>query len=217
MKRVRLINLLLAPIIIVALFSGCSPAVNTQGNTSGNIANGGYAAAQGSWIYYSSKSEGKMYKEKKDGSEKTAVTNDSASDINVAGDWIYYKNNSDGGRIYKIKADGTGRTRLNDVNSNSINVSGEWIYYYAGGIIEGFKLYKMKLDGTGITKLSEDRIPLNSSFCVEGEWIYYTTGSTLSGSIYKMKTDGTGKTKINEDKSAYINIAGDWIYFSNNA
>ncbi len=111
MKRVKLINLLLAPIIIMALLSGCSPAVNTQGNTPGNIANGGYAAAQGSWIYYSSKSEGKMYKEKKDGSEKTAVTNDSASDINVIGDWIYYKNNSDSGSIYKIKADGTGKTK----------------------------------------------------------------------------------------------------------
>ena len=104
-------SLLIACAFAVTIFAGCNvnntnSNINTSGNTSGNINNIGIAAQQGDWIYYSNYNgvDGdKIYKIKTDGTGKIELTGDRAFYINVAGDWIYYTNNDDGGKIYKIK------------------------------------------------------------------------------------------------------------------
>lgn len=52
---------------------------------------------------------------------------------------------------------------------------------------------------------------------VQGNWIYYTNsvGAQSDGYLYKMRRDDTTKTKLNNDVSFYINVLGDWIYYSN--
>jgi hypothetical protein len=90
---------------------------NTVGNTPGNLANGGLAAQQGDWIYYSSysvDSDGtdnySLCKIRTDGTGKTKLSNiDSDNDINVVGDWIYYTNAS----FYKMHTDGTDNQKVN--------------------------------------------------------------------------------------------------------
>ncbi len=49
---------------------------------------------------------------------------------------------------------------------------------------------------------------------IQDEWIYYVN-DTDDYSIYKIRTDGSGRTKINDDNSRYLNVVGDWIYYSN--
>ena len=63
------------------------------------------------------------------------------------GDWIYYRNSSDGYKLYKVKTDGSGREKINDDSSWFINVVGDWIYYVNAD--DGYKLYKVKTDGSG--------------------------------------------------------------------
>jgi len=102
-----------------------APAVNTRGNSTGNITNGGYAAIQGDVIYYHNGGDnGKLYKIKTDGSGKQKLSDDKADYINVIGDWIYYiagrYSNEYGGQVYddntkmyRMKTDGTQRQLVN--------------------------------------------------------------------------------------------------------
>jgi len=48
-----------------------------------------------------------------------------------------------------------------------------------------------------------------------GDWIYYTTKSAENKGLFKIRTDGTDITKLSDDYSIYINVLGDWVYFSN--
>jgi hypothetical protein len=188
-----------------------STSVNKIGNTGGNIANGGEAALQGDWIYYSNENDsGKLYKINIDGTGKTKIFNDQVAFINVEGDWIYYTDYSDHARLCKIKTDGTEKTNLSDF-AMYLNVIDDWIYYSYNG------LYKIKTDGTGKTKLSSGLI---ADINVDDDWIYYcnaqeSSPTKRSGEIYKIKTDGTENTMISDDNAVSLNVVGDWIYYGN--
>ena len=125
------------------------------------------------------------------------------------GEWIFYRNTSDGNKLYKIRTDNTNQTQLNDDISSYINVVGDWIYYRNG--TDKGKIYKIRTDGTGRTKLNEDdSYYLN----VLGENIYYNNSSD-NGRLYKISCDGTIKKKLSGDNISDVNVVGDWIYFSN--
>ena len=169
------------------------------------------------WIYYANGSDNyKLYRIKTDGTSKTKVSDETMYSIHVIGDWIYYTDYSDSvdnsGKIYKMKTDGTGKTLVSDTISYSINFTGSWVYYGTGNA-----LFKIKTDGTGKIKLTEDTSYYNviGDINVSGEWIYYTEYSEYSGKLQKIKTDGTGKTLVNSGMSRYVNLVGDWLYYSN--
>ena len=85
--------------------------VNINGNTAGNLNNGGAVAQQEDWIYYSEIPNPGLYKVKTDGSEQTKLNDDVPMDLNVFGDWVYYNNYADGEPIsIKVKTDETERT-----------------------------------------------------------------------------------------------------------
>ena len=68
-----------------------------RGNTIGNIANFGFVAQQGDWIYFTRQPEfiiepnpevlSGLYKVRTDGSDLTRL-DDAATFINVVGDWV---------------------------------------------------------------------------------------------------------------------------------
>ncbi|MCY6372565.1 DUF5050 domain-containing protein [Clostridium ganghwense] len=180
--------------------------LNERGNTCGNINNGGEFVQKGDWIYYCDYVNG-LYKMKSNGTEKFMITNDVVDNINVMGNWIYYRDNG----LYKIKTDGTNKTELDDNNVAIINVVGEWIYYI--NMSDRGKIYKMKIDGTSKTSLSQYEYEAYNLIVDEG-WMYFS--NTLNGySIYKMKTDGTQLVKLNSDESYDVNVIDDWIYYCN--
>ena len=43
-------------------------------------------------------------------------------------------------------------------------------------------------------------------------WVYY---QTTDSNIHKVRTDGTDYECLNQSKSQYINVLGDWIYYTN--
>jgi hypothetical protein len=172
---------------------------------------------------------GVLHKIKTDGTCRTKIGDDVVSCFNVAGEWIYYSNESNddnlmdkiSGKIYKIKTDGTQRAKINDDDSDFINVVGDWVYYSSQTIIgekpvndAGYEfitdsgLYKININGIGKNK---HKINDGGSFVnVAGDWIYYCRLGT-----YKVKTDGTEDTKIIDDESDYLNVVGEWIFYRN--
>lgn len=49
---------------------------------------------------------------------------------------------------------------------------------------------------------------------IQDEWIYYVN-DFHGNRIYKIKIDGSDRTQVNDESSRYINVIGDWIYYSN--
>ena len=100
-------------------YSNEVPEIEIRGNTLGNIVNGGHAAEQDGWVYYSnigSKSLSRVNEDENivetiyNGHQKTTIAS-----INVANGWIYF---SEYGGIFKIRSDGSG---LENIITNTIS------------------------------------------------------------------------------------------------
>lgn len=160
------------------------------------------------WVYYrNGREDGKIFKIKLDGAEKTKVTDDSATGLIVSGDWIFYANQSEDGKLYKIKVDGTERIKLTDLQSSSINLIGDWIYYQ--NVIHDNMIYRIKVDGTGRELVNTQRA---YNLIIEDSTIYFRNPND-DNKIYKMALDGTNKTKLSDESSDTFNIANGWIYY----
>ena len=136
------------------------------------------------------------------------TVDDDPMEIFVAGEWIYYVNNSDGTRLYRVKTDGTGRQRLNQDWSVNIIVAGDWVYYVNNS--EQMKLYRVKTDGSERQKLNDE---YTLQILVAGDWVYYTS-ETDNLAMYRVTTDGGSRQKLHEGCSYCLNVVGDWIYFN---
>ncbi|MBU3209280.1 DUF5050 domain-containing protein [Clostridium algidicarnis] len=164
---------------------------NHEGNSGGNSNNNGIAVEdKEGYIYYVNNADKeKVYKIGADGGFDRMILEDKAQYLNESGDWIYYSNYNDEGKMYKVKKDGTERQKILDDKSAYINISGEDIYY--SNHTNGGKLYRIKKDGSDV-KVSAT--------------------NTLHGN--QVVVDYGGVNSIS-DEVAYINISGDWIYYSN--
>lgn len=160
------------------------------GNTAGNINNNGIAVdGYDGYIYYVNNSDKeKLYKQSVGGFFNRVILEPKSQYVNQSGDWIYYSNYKDGGKLYKVKKDGTENQVLVDDKAAYITISGEYVYY--SNHSEGGKLYKVKKDGSD-AKVWTDNSKHGNPFMVN-----------------------YGNNKI-VDEVAYINIVGDWIYYSN--
>ncbi len=47
----------------------------------------------------------------------------------------------------------------------------------------------------------------------QGNWLYYSNSSD-NWNLYKIRADGSEKEKLNNEISSRINVAGDWIYYT---
>lgn len=160
------------------------------GNTAANINNNGIALEDSDgYIYYvSSADKEKLYKQSVGGTFNRMILEDKAQYINGSGDWLYYSNYSDGGKLYRIKKDGTQRTKLLDDKAAYITLSGQYIYY--SNHSDGGKLYKIRKDASDAKVLGDN---------------------TKHGNILTMDY---GNYDGIVDEVAFINIVGDWIYYS---
>jgi len=123
----------------------------------------------------------------------------------IDGDWIYYRNEADGGRLYKMKVDGTGKAKLSDNKPVYINALGGWVYYAK----DGSTIYRVRTNGKDEAPLTTVRATYVS--VVDG-WVYYRSEAD-KGAIYRVKADGSGATKLNSHDSRCINVVDGWIYY----
>ena len=228
-KKSRILTLTLALLTVLTLsLTACSNA-SERGNTMGNLANGGYFAQQGDWIYYL---HGGLQRVRTDGTGAADMIKDSSpGGLNVVGDWVYA---FDTRRmtIGKAEVDSQKERRAYDAliayRSDDIDdfdeftdgfdwlyIEGDWIYYV--NVNDEFTLYKIKLDLTGKQKLTD----VNSvNVSIAGGWIYYVDYNNRSGSwdfnLHKVRTDGTDNQLLHRGNDiifSNITVDGDWIYF----
>ncbi|WP_051986401.1 DUF5050 domain-containing protein [Clostridium amazonitimonense] len=161
------------------------------GNSGGNSNNNGIAVEDDEgYIYYVNNSDKeRVYKLGADGAFNRMILEDKAQYLNESGDWIYYSNYNDEGKMYKVKKDGTERQKMLDDKAAYINISGEDIYY--SNHSDGGKLYRVKKSGSDVKVDATNRLHGN-----------------------KVVIDYGSVNKVS-DEVAYINISGDWIYYSN--
>ena len=180
------------------------------GNTSGNLRNGGTAALQGDYIYfsygrgdaegiYAVKTDEFQYSINPDKIENYRITSDRATDINVVGKWIYYNN----GGIYAVKTDGSEGHIVTDDDVYYMLVVDDWIYY---SMTDG--LYAIKTDGTEKHIIDSDIVRW---FYVVDDWVYYTESDS---GIFAVRTDGSDKRQLTDDSPSSVNVVDDLIYYS---
>jgi len=108
----------------------------------------------GEWIYYKNISDGrKLYKIRKDGSNKQKLNDDACYfGLCAEGDWVYYV---DEGKwnIYKIRTDGTDRQKLSDKRVERLGVLNGCVYIYVqvGVDKNSYPIDKIFQIGSGIT------------------------------------------------------------------
>ena len=211
--------------------------INVIGNTRGNLESGGYAAVQGEWIYYSTFDA--FYKMKLDGSENKKIFNKAVNNINVVGDWIYYKipflNN-----VYCIKVKG-GKEKTLLTNVCDFVVVKNKIFYTSSKngylyrvdtnlenetlLIEKDCRHVLDITTDAIYWGKEDVLYVSdfngkiirsikefypNGFIVDGNAIYESANIKISDA----KTGKEIKQLFKETGGAMdINISGDWIYF----
>lgn len=134
--------------------------------------------------------------------------------------YVYYSNSSDKEKLYKMGFDGMYNVKLSDDKAQYINISNGWVYY--SNYTDGGKLYKVKEDGSGRTKVVDDKA---AYVTISGNDIYYSN-HTDGGKLYRIKTDSSDVKKLtsgnltgnkfssSNDEIAYINIVGDWVYYT---
>jgi hypothetical protein len=146
----------------------------------------------------------------------------SASNVTVAGGWVFYSDFAGDRRLYRQKLDGSEREALTDTEAVLPFVAGDWIVYQELRIgpnpdpnadvktLETMgRLFRMKWDGT-------DTSPITSvdvfEFAVSGDRIAYS-GNEWGDSLYAIGTDGTGLRKLTATRNMNVQIAGDWVYY----
>ena len=179
--------------------------INTVGNTSGNILNGGYAAQQGNWVYFNCKGLCKAMLDMKTGWKR--ICDDAEPlNINVIGDYVYYTNMNN---LYRISTNGENKTKLSEDNVRNLIVTSTDLYYINNA---DDKIYKMNLNTNSKAALSDG---FCSRFTLDKDWIFYTAFSPQDNSsvIYKIKLDGSNKTKLVTTKCNYVISHNDFLYF----
>lgn len=113
------------------------------------------------WIYYVNESdEGKVYKVRTDGTEKTRLTSEpTQSGPIVDGNWAYYAVSNSG--FFKALIDGTDIVKLSDngmVFQQPVP-KGDWVF-----VATDDGLMRMHKDGTNLLKVTDDRLNFGFGF-----------------------------------------------------
>lgn len=94
------------------------------------------------YFYYSDKVNEKLYRIKKDGSNKTKILDVRAPYFAIKGQTIYFGNYSDRGYIYQAALNGTGLKLLTKVYAEDLYIEGNYLYYTD---VETGKRWKKKI------------------------------------------------------------------------
>ncbi len=183
--------------------------INTDGNTPGNLANGGLVAVQGDMVYFRSNDGGSIYEADLTTEGASLLSTDSAWYINVAGDWIYYSNRDDNDRIYRIGTDGSGRTPVTRSKALFVTLEDDWLYYLDQD--ENNQIYKVNTSGGEQNLITEDSALVIN---VIGNRVYYINADD-ENRIYRVNTDGSGREVLSDASACCLSVTDNYIFYSN--
>ncbi len=196
---------------------------NAQGNTAGNLFNGGLFCELNEKIYFSNANDdGALYVMNLEGKNFKKLHYDKVGYINAIGKYIYYvrmnnekKNNSTS--VLDFKNVGIYRTNLKGKNiitlyedpSGLMNVHGNSVYYQHYNTNGGLSFYSVDIDGSNEKEISTQ--PIMPISIVDNKLCYVGTEIDHNINILNLKS-GTNTTIYYENCYAPI-INNEFIYY----
>lgn len=195
-----------------------------NGNTAGNLYNGGMFCEHNGTIFFANPSDGnRLYSMDSNGENLKKLSNDVANYINVDDHYVYYVRNNVGDNIdygffsfyrnalCRLPRDGGTATILDTDPCNFATLIGNYIYYLHYDKEEASTLYKIKIDGTDRQQVRKEAF---FTCCAQGQYFYYN-GINTSGSIFKFDT-ATDTSSVIYEGNCYkptVDESGTDIYF----
>lgn len=168
-----------------------------NGNTAGNLYNGGLFCEYNGVIYFSNPSDGgKLYSMDAEGKNLKKLTNDNATYINVDDNYIYYIRNNSGANLdFNFVAFHRNALVRVDHNGNNLvildtepclyaSLIGNYIYYIHYDELNASTLYKVRIDGEEQQQVSKEAVYTCNA---DGQFFYYN-GMSNDGSIHRYDT-----------------------------
>lgn len=195
---------------------------NIQGNTSGNLNNGGLFCEKDGTIYFANPSQlGCLYAMNSDCTNIRRLNNDCVQSINVDENYIYYsriKFATDNiaailnGHVYALVRTSKNASHPKLLDSNPVgvvNLCGNYLYYQHYTNDDAYSFYRVKIDGEENECISKNGyIPA----CADDGIIYYT-GVTDDHNIYRYSTT-TGVSSLFIEANAYmVDVQGSYVYY----
>lgn len=227
-KRIALIFVILAIVSIIIININNQSRFtlnedNVQGNTGGNLLNGGLFCELDDKIYFSNANDdGALYSMNPDATDFEKVFDDKVKYINGAGNYIYYtRRNNDKEKespnalefnnkgMYRINKDGSNIKSLYSGLNENMKLYGNYIYYEHSTKDGGLTLYKVKIDGTDEQILEDEAISPTS--IIDG--VIYYSGIGNDHNIHTMDLSTGFNTTLFEGNTMNTIATNDYIYY----
>ena len=176
-----------------------------NGNTAGNLYNGGLFCEYNDVIYFSNPSDnGKLYSMDSNGNNLKKLTEDIATFINVDDNYIYYVRNNAGqsldfnfvafhtNALVRVDHDGKHTLILDTEPCLYASLIGNYIYYIHYDKNEASTLYKVRIDGEEQQQVMSDAVFTCNA---DGQYFYYN-GMSADGSIHRYDTVTDSSTVV---------------------
>lgn len=198
-----------------------------NGNTAGNLYNGGLFCENNGVIYFANPSDGgKLYSMDSNGTNLQKLSEDAATYINADDNYIYYIRNNVGGNLdysffafhtnalCRIDKDGDNIAILDTEPSMYAALLGNYIYYIHYDKTEASTLYRVRIDGEEQEQVMKEAVFTCNT---DGQYFYYN-GMTSDGSIHRFDTVTNTSSVIYEGNSyqPIVNDGTDIYYIDGN-
>lgn len=193
-----------------------------NGNTAGNLYNGGAFCEINGTIFFSNPSDsGKLYSMDANGGNLKKLANDIPTYINADENYVYYirNNPSDSLDFNFVAFHRNALVRINYDGSNSITLDtepclyaallGNYIYYLHYTTDDASTLYKVRIDGEEQQQVM-DRAVFTCS--TDGKYFYYN-GMDSDGNIHRFDTIADTTVTVYEGNCFQPIVSGNDVYY----
>lgn len=193
-----------------------------NGNTAGNLYNGGLFCEHNGMIFFSNPSDGgKLYSMDSSGNNLTKLSDDRATYINVDDNYVYYVRNNPGesldfefvsfhrNALVRMDYDGKNVVVLDTEPSLYAALLGNYIYYVHYDEVEASTLYKVRIDGEELQQVSTEPVFTCST---DGQYFYYH-GMDRDGNIHRFNTANDTSTVVYEGNCFQPIISDNNVYY----
>lgn len=168
-----------------------------NGNTAGNLYNGGFFCENNGVIFFSNPSDnGRLYSMDSNGNNLKKLSDDVATYINADENYVYYIRNNSGesldfnfvafhrNALVRIDRDGEHPVILDTEPCLYASLIGNYIYYIHYDQLEASTLYKVRIDGEDQQQVMNEAVFTCNA---DGQYFYYN-GMSADGSIHRYDT-----------------------------
>lgn len=190
-----------------------------NGNTAGNLYNGGLFCENNGVIFFANPSDGgKLYSMDSNGNNLEKLSNDVATYINADENYVYYIRNNAGqsldfnfiafhrNALVRIDRDGDNPVILDTEPCLYASLIGNYIYYIHYDKLEASTLYKVRIDGEEQQQVMSEAVFTCNA---DGQYFYYN-GMSADGNIHRYDT-ATDSTSILYEGNSYQPIVKDGV------